>query len=737
MKTIFKNWLSRALLIASLILAIGGVFFYQATKASATTGGLTAAITYSKNGGTTYATTTSARSGNVVRILATFNEAVSSTPVMKFAVDNGILAAATSTMTDATHYYYDLTVGAGDIATATVSLSNGVATNTDTVLATPTSGATFTVDNTAPTVPTVTQVGLATNLINSTNKSAVVLTGTAEANALVSAALSIGGATTTAVTQQLTGGATTFSITVDAHSLADGTLAPYVTATDAAGNTSTAAVTPTAAKHTILPTVTKWGNNTAAVTLAPNSTTTLTFTTDGLTTGSKTNVQNALTLGSHASLGYVWNGGSTILSVVNTSSATSTFNNDVIVGTISDAYFNTSTSVLLVDAAIASNQTMPDSSTGAATLSTTTPQVVISDPSQAVTLTVNASVTSPSVDVSALVNNGTGVLPAITFTAPDVNNNHDTIAIPSGVTITAATTSWSGVISAPTPTTVSVPSGGGQVGSLNTAIVLGSTVTSLTFDKGVRIFLFGQGGAHIGYEAPGATGLTEITNLCSGDSQTVGNALSAGGECKIQLGADEVVWTKHFTTFASYSLINDNAGGSGGGNSTVVSSSGNGSGSIPVITYCAVATYNPWSVCSNNLQIRSVASKNPGGCTLTPAQIAAEIMDCSVVNMAPSPVKPVTPPTVTPPTYHTLPIVRPTPKPTPKPLTLDQLIAVTKYGQTDNNVKLLQADLIQLGWLAKSTKISGYYGAATRTAVQKYQASLKKAVKGVKIIKRK
>jgi hypothetical protein len=44
-------------------------------------------------------------------------------PVTKLAIDNAVLSATNMTKTDTTHYYYDLNVPEGDIATATCSLS--------------------------------------------------------------------------------------------------------------------------------------------------------------------------------------------------------------------------------------------------------------------------------------------------------------------------------------------------------------------------------------------------------------------------------------------------------------------------------------------------------------------------------------------------------------------------------------------------------------------------------------
>src|SRR5436309_7358473 len=60
------------------------------------------------------------------------------------------LAATTMTKVNATTYTYPYTVQAGN-GTATVTMSIGTDVAGNVVTATPTSGATFTVDNTAPT----------------------------------------------------------------------------------------------------------------------------------------------------------------------------------------------------------------------------------------------------------------------------------------------------------------------------------------------------------------------------------------------------------------------------------------------------------------------------------------------------------------------------------------------------------------------------------------------------------
>src|SRR5206468_2237436 len=88
-------------------------------------------------------------------ITATFNEPMADSPVVKLAISavtgGTALAATTMTKVDSTHYTYVYTVQNGT-GTAAVTLSVGTDLAANVVIASPTSGATFIVDNTAPTV---------------------------------------------------------------------------------------------------------------------------------------------------------------------------------------------------------------------------------------------------------------------------------------------------------------------------------------------------------------------------------------------------------------------------------------------------------------------------------------------------------------------------------------------------------------------------------------------------------
>ncbi|MBP9759969.1 MAG: hypothetical protein KBD24_01215 [Candidatus Pacebacteria bacterium] len=161
------------------------------------------------------------------------------------------------------------------------------------------------------------------------------------------------------------------------------------------------------------------------------------------------------------------------------------------------------------------------------------------------------------VDVSQFIGHTDGVasgtLPPITM-----KTGFATIEIPYKTTATSSVPGWSGILSA--PNVVTIPPGlvpgigiqGVKVGidDPTFAIVGGA---GLTFSRGVRIELVGQAGNDVGYTTNGTSNFTPILDTCSSDTQSVGDALPEGGDCKISLNnGNLVIWTKHLTTFVTY-----------------------------------------------------------------------------------------------------------------------------------------------------------------------------------------
>jgi hypothetical protein len=196
------------------------------------------------------------------------------------------------------------------------------------------------------------------------------------------------------------------------------------------------------------------------------------------------------------------------------------------------------------------------------------PQVVVTDPNQPVT--VSSGSTNSTIDFSSLLSGNTATIPQTTM-----NTDNGSVSIPASTVVTASGGTWDGVITSPTilsNSSVSVPAPSGTTTQVATVIEVGAGNINLTFDKAARILMPGQAGKLVGFVRNG--NFTQIANVCSADTQASGDALVAGGDCYISVGADMVVWTKHFTTFVTYSqTANPTSGGSSSSSSSTSSSS--------------------------------------------------------------------------------------------------------------------------------------------------------------------
>jgi hypothetical protein len=264
--------------------------------------------------------------------------------------------------------------------------------------------------------------------------------------------------------------------------------------------------------------------------------------------------------------------------------------------------------------------TAPDGS-GDVTINSTTTEAVITNSTQSVDIVISSGTTNPTIDVSSFIgSNGTGTLPAINITSANTNNT--TVAIPASTTVTSADAAWDGVIAAPTVTTVAIPATSGQTKTFSTAIQVGFTGAKLSFDKAVKILLPGQADKRAGYIRTGIT-FTEITTTCGENSQTWADTnLGVDGDCKINSGSDLVIWTKHFTSFATYTQTTNSTGGNTGG--------GGGGGGGGSITYCSDVTYSPWQACVGSQQLRTILTSTPAACSMTTPQQLATSRVCEL-----------------------------------------------------------------------------------------------------------
>jgi len=138
----------------------------------------------------------------------------------------------------------------------------------------------------------------------------------------------------------------------------------------------------------------------------------------------------------------------------------------------------------------------------------------------------------------------------------------------SAGTVISGGSSWDGKISLPT---IKVNSDYSVTdGDINVVVDLGSS-TPINFSNAVKVVIGDMAGKSAAWSR-GDGSMTVITTKCNNvtnHSNIVGN-----GECYVDDGADLIIWTKHFTRFAAYTIsapvVTDtpSSGGGGGGSIT-------------------------------------------------------------------------------------------------------------------------------------------------------------------------
>lgn len=354
-------------------------------------------------------------------------------------------------------------------------------------------------------------------------------------------------------------GTTLLSDLTGFNALADGLFTLYLKDTDTAGNTGTGSVLDII-KDTTAPTVIVLGTGNADYTISSGASVDLVFS-ESIASASRLAIQKALSSGGNKVISYVWNRSNDILTIDGNATEVTTFANDVMAN-VADELGNTAVDLLLIDSALESNQLTP--SGGSATVSTTQKQVVIGS-SQPVNVVIPNTVNDATLNFTPLLTGTSAILPAVNISSSTSVGNVE-IQIPNNTTVTGV--GWNGVINAPQiklNSSVSPAPDAGMVATTSSVIEIGFDDVALIFDQAVRIKISGQAGKYIGYSRGGV--FTKITTVCSADTQVAGNALVAGGDCKIDVASDLVIWTKHFTSFVSYSQTSSGGGGgsSGGG----------------------------------------------------------------------------------------------------------------------------------------------------------------------------
>jgi hypothetical protein len=208
--------------------------------------------------------------------------------------------------------------------------------------------------------------------------------------------------------------------------------------------------------------------------------------------------------------------------------------------------------------------------------------------SSPVEITVPPSVTDATISVAALMNEPDESNEIVTDSLPALSIEASTeisptapvkLDIPAG-TIINAPAGWNGTINVPRveeKDTVVVTPDEGMTATVDTVIEVGFGDVPLTFSKAVRILVPGQGGKDAGYYRNNQ--FTPINSLPEGaldNQEWADDNIPEGGDGKLDVGSDLVIWTKHFTKFVTYTQtqIPTGSGGGGGGLQGVVSTNG-------------------------------------------------------------------------------------------------------------------------------------------------------------------
>ncbi len=175
--------------------------------------------------------------------------------------------------------------------------------------------------------------------------------------------------------------------------------------------------------------------------------------------------------------------------------------------------------------------------------------------SNTVTTTIAApsSVSAPKLDFTSLVSGNAVTLPGAMTATIETSLGSLQFSIPNAVTITAGG-AWDGVLNLPTikaNNSVTVVPSAGKEAAVSAVLEVGDDDNILILDRAARLLIPGQAGKNAGYYR--GSSFSAITTDCTADDQTIVDAqLGNGAECKIDVGNDMVIWTKHFTSFLSY-----------------------------------------------------------------------------------------------------------------------------------------------------------------------------------------
>jgi len=194
------------------------------------------------------------------------------------------------------------------------------------------------------------------------------------------------------------------------------------------------------------------------------------------------------------------------------------------------------------------------------TVTTNQTTIVVQKNNTVANITVPSTVNNATLDISENFNVSTGnatLTGVITISANTSSAQIITVQLPAGITVSGNVGLWNGNINLPqveSTSTVSPTADSGYTATVSKVIEVGANNVELVLNKAVRINLSGEGGKMVGWSR-GSTTVNKIINTCTVDSQAWADAnVSSDSECVYDYGTgnDIIVWTKHFTSFVTY-----------------------------------------------------------------------------------------------------------------------------------------------------------------------------------------
>jgi len=226
---------------------------------------------------------------------------------------------------------------------------------------------------------------------------------------------------------------------------------------------------------------------------------------------------------------------------------------EAIVGTIQSASFS-----LLAGFAPTTQTTVSESDSNlvGATVTYTNGQISA--------LTIPATTDNPTINWSNQIStNDTAITYKITeaLTVTSTFSGFSAVVTIPDNTIFTGSTSWSGVFELPDDqlaTSFTPP----VLGTTRNVINFGLATEDLNMDTPIRILFTGEAGQSVAFSNTGG-GVIEVTTVCTADNTAAVDAqLLAGQDCKINVGSDLIVYTRHLTSVFTYTASGVSKGGS-------------------------------------------------------------------------------------------------------------------------------------------------------------------------------